>query len=80
MHNKIDQIGESLNLANLLMINYAMDEKFRLFSHQIDLVDKFASHFGSVNVHTGHEGVCRVLDGVRVANFGWIAGPRVKIY
>jgi len=57
-----------------------MDEKFRLFSHQINLVDKFASHFGSVNVHTGHEGVCRVLDGVRVANFGWIAGPRVKIY
>jgi hypothetical protein len=60
LHNKIDQIGESLNLANLLMINYAMHEKFRLFSHQIDLVDKFASHFGSVNVLTGHKGVCRV--------------------
>ena len=46
------------------MINYAMDEKFRVFSHQIYLVDKFVSHFGSVNVLTGQEGVCRVLDGV----------------
>jgi hypothetical protein len=64
LHNKIDQIGESLNLANLLMVNYAMDEKFRVFSHQIYLVDKFVSHFGSVNVLTGQEGVCRVLDGV----------------
>jgi len=66
-----------LNSTNLLVINYAMDEKHQVFSHQIDLVNKLASHFDTVTVLTEYAGVCRVLDGVRIANFGRISGPRV---
>jgi len=54
-----------------------MDEKHQVFSHQIDLVNKFASYFDSVTVLTGHVGVCRVSDNVRVINFKWVAGKRV---
>jgi glycosyltransferase involved in cell wall biosynthesis len=67
-----------LNSTNLLVINYAMDEKHQVFSHQIDLVNKLASHFDSVTVLTGHVGVCHVSDNVQVINFKWIAGKRVS--
>jgi len=66
-----------LNSTNLLVINYAMDEKHQVFSHQIDLVNKLASHFDSVTVLTGHLGVCHVSDNVQVISFKWIAGKRV---
>ena len=66
-----------MNSTNLLVINYAMDEKHQVFSHQIDLVNKLASHFDSVTVLTGHVGVCRVSDNVQVINFKWVAGKRV---
>ena len=67
-----------MNSTNLLVINYAMDEKHQVFSHQIDLVNKLASHFDSVTVLTGHVGVCRVSDNVQVVNFKWVAGKRVS--
>ncbi len=71
-------MGESLNSTNLLVINYAMDEKNQVFSHQIDLVNKLACHFDSITVLTGQVGVCRVLDNIRVVNFKWVAGKRVS--
>jgi len=55
-----------------------MDEKHQIFSHQIDLVNKLASHFSSVTVLTGHVGVCRVSENVQVVNFKWVAGKRVS--
>ena len=67
-----------MNSTNLLVINYAMDEKHQVFSHQIDLVNKLASQFDSVTVLTGHVGVCRVSDNVQVVNFKWVAGKRVS--
>ena len=67
-----------MNSTNLLVINYAMDEKHQVFSHQIDLVNKLASQFDSVTVLTGHMGVCRVSDNVQVVNFKWVAGKRVS--
>lgn len=65
-----------MNSANLLVINYAMDEKHQVFSHQIDLVNQLASHFNSVTVLTGHMGACRVSENVQVINFKWVAGKR----
>jgi glycosyltransferase involved in cell wall biosynthesis len=59
-----------------MMINYAMDENSQVFSHQIDLVNKLASHFDSVTVLTGEVGVCRVSNNVKVVNFKWVAGKR----
>lgn len=67
-----------MSSTNLLVINYAMDEKHQVFSHQIDLVNKLASQFDSVTVLTGHVGVCRVSDNVQVVNFKWVAGKRVS--
>ena len=67
-----------MNSTNLLVINYAMDEKHQVFSHQIDLVNKLASQFDSVTVLTGHVGVCRVSENVQVINFKWVAGKRVS--
>jgi len=67
-----------LNSTNLLVINYAMDEKHQVFSHQIDLVNKLASHFDSVTVLTGHVGVCRISENIQVINFKWVAGKRVS--
>ena len=67
-----------MNSTNLLVINYAMDEKHQVFSHQIDLVNKLASQFDSVTVLTGHMGACRVSENVRVVNFKWVAGKRVS--
>jgi glycosyltransferase involved in cell wall biosynthesis len=55
-----------------------MDEKSQVFSHQIDLVNKLASHFDSVTVLTGYVGVCRVSNNVKVINFKWVAGKRVS--
>ncbi len=66
-----------MNSTNLLVINYAMDEKHQVFSHQIDLVNKLASHFDSVTVLTGHVGVCRISDNVRVINFEWVEGKHI---
>jgi len=65
-----------LNSTNLLVINYAMDEKHQVFSHQIDLVNKLANQFDSVTVLTGYVGVCRVSENVQVINFEWVAGKR----
>jgi len=67
-----------LNSTNLLVINYAMDEKHQVFSHQIDLVNKLANQFDSVTVLTGHVGVCRVSENVQVINFNWVAGKRAS--
>ncbi len=64
--------------TNLLVINYAMDEKHQVFSHQIELVNKLASHFDSVIVLTGQKGICRVSNNVQVINFEWVAGKRVS--
>jgi len=67
-----------LNSTNLLVINYTMDEKHQVFSHQIDLVNKLASHFDNVTVLTGHVGVCRVSENVQVINFKWVSGKKVS--
>ncbi len=55
-----------------------MDEKSQVFSHQIELVNKLASHFNSVTVLTGHIGHCRVSNNIKVINFEWVAGKRVS--
>jgi glycosyltransferase involved in cell wall biosynthesis len=54
-----------------------MDKNSQVFSHQIDLVNKLASHFDSVTVITGEVGVCRVSNNVKVLNYKWVAGKRV---
>ena len=65
-----------MNSTNLLVINYAMDEKHQVFSHQIDLVNKLASEFDSVTVLTGYVGVCHVSDNVKVINYKWVSGKK----
>ena len=67
-----------MNLQNLLVVNYAMDERHQVFSHQIDLVNELSNHFNKVTVLTAQVGVCWVRDNVNVISFDWAEGKRTS--
>ena len=60
----------------LLLINYAMDSKHQVFSHQVDLVNKLAKRFDHVTVLTGSLGVFQVAENVNVICYRWVEGKR----
>lgn len=77
--NKISsKWGQNLQASNLLVINYAMDEKSQVFSHQIELVNQLSSKFDQITVLTAQVGVCNTEKNVKVVSFDWVEGKRVS--
>ena len=77
IHNKIiGNGGLILSRTHLLLINYAMDEKSQVFSHQIDLVNKLAEKYDQVSVLTGSIGSYKVSINVEVISYHWVQGKR----
>ena len=78
-HNKIgSKWGQNLQASNLLVINYAMDEKSQVFSHQIELVNQLSPKFDQITVLTAQVGVCNTEKNVKVISFQWVEGKRVS--
>ena len=78
-HNKISsKWGQNLQASNLLVINYAMDEKSQVFSHQIELVNQLSAKFDQITVLTAQVGVCNTEKNVKVVSFDWVEGKRVS--
>ncbi len=77
--NKIgSKWGQNLQASNLLVINYAMDEKSQVFSHQIELVNQLSVKFDQITVLTAQVGVCNTEKNVKVISFDWVEGKRVS--
>ena len=77
--NKIgSKWGQNLQASNLLVINYAMDEKSQVFSHQIELVNQLSAKFDQITVLTARIGVCNTEKNVKVISFDWVEGKRVS--
>ena len=77
--NKISsKRGQNLQATNLLVINYAMDEKSQVFSHQIELVNQLSAKFDQITVLTAQVGVCKTERNVKVISFQWVEGKRVS--
>ena len=77
--NKIgSKWGQNLQASNLLVINYAMDEKSQVFSHQIELVNQLSTKFDQITVLTARVGVCNTEKNVKVVSFDWVEGKRVS--
>ena len=77
IHNKIiGNGGLILSRTHLLIINYAMDEKSQVFSHQVNLVNKLAEKYHKVSVLTGSVGFHKVSSNVEVISFNWIQGKK----
>ena len=77
--NKISsKWGQNLQASNLLVINYAMDEKSQVFSHQIELVNQLSAKFDQITVLTAQVGVCNTEKNVKVVSFDWVEGKRVS--
>ena len=77
--NKISsKWGQNLQASNLLVINYAMDEKSQVFSHQIELVNQLSAKFDQITVLTARMGVCNTEKNVKVVSFDWVEGKRVS--
>ena len=77
--NKISsEWGLNLQASNLLVINYAMDEKSQVFSHQIELVNQLSAKFDQITVLTAQVGVCNTEKNVKVVSFDWVEGKRVS--
>lgn len=62
--------------THLLVINYAMDEKSQVFSHQVEVVNKLADKYDQVSVLTGLIGTYKVSSNVKVFSCNWIPGKR----
>ena len=67
-----------MQASNLLVINYAMDEKSQVFSHQIELVNQLSAKFDQITVLTAQVGVCNTEKNVKVISFDWVQGKRVS--
>ena len=79
IHNKIiGNGGLILSRTHLLIINYAMDEKSQVFSHQVNLVNKLAEKYQKVSVLTGSVGFHKVSSNVEVISFNWIQGKKLS--
>ena len=77
IHNKIiGNGGLILSRTHLLIINYAMDEKSQVFSHQVDLVNKLADKYELVSVLTGTLGSYRISSNVKVVSYNWVQGKK----
>ena len=77
--NKISsKWGQNLQASNLLVINYAMDEKSQVFSHQIELVNQLSAKFDQITVLTAQVGVCNTEKNVKVVSFDWVEGKRAS--
>ena len=77
--NKISsKWGQNLQASNLLVINYAMDEKSQVFSHQIELVNQLSAKFDQITVLTAQVGFCKTENNVKVISFDWVEGKRVS--
>lgn len=63
--------------THLLVINYAMDEKSQVFSHQVEIVNKLADKYDQVSVLTGLIGTYKVSSNVKVFSCNWIPGKRL---
>ena len=72
--------GLLLSQTHLLIINYAMDEKSQVFSHQVDLVNKLANKYEKVSVLTGYIGSYKVPSNVEVISFNWIQGKKFSSF
>lgn len=63
--------------TRLLVVNYAMDSKDALLSHQLEAVAALAKNFESVTVITGRVGSFDPITNVRVIDTNWVPGKRV---
>jgi len=70
--------GQNLQASNLLVINYAMDEKSQVFSHQVELVNQLSAKFDQITVLTAQVGVCNFEKNVKVISFDWVEGKKVS--
>ena len=56
----------------LVVINYSMDVDSQVFSHQIDIVNKLSSNFGTVTAITNFSSKnCQVSSNVTIKNINW---------
>lgn len=62
----------------LLIINYSMDEKHQVFSHQVEVVNYLSKHFSQVTVLTGSMGSYHVSKNVKVISYNWVEGKRLS--
>lgn len=74
MHNEPSKIDS--NLANLMVINYEMDENSQVFAHQFEVVRRLAEKFERVIVVTTKLGLGSVPANVTVIVSKWIPGQR----
>jgi glycosyltransferase involved in cell wall biosynthesis len=62
--------------GRLLVVNYALDSKDALLSHQLEAVAALAKNFNSVTVITGRVGSYDPITNVKVVNTNWEPGKR----
>ena len=61
-----------------MVINYCMDVRHPVLSHQVQAVNALASEFDQVLVLTGQLGVCEVLPNVTVMSTNWVAKQPIR--
>ena len=69
--------GQNLQRTHLLIVNYAMDEKHQVFSHQVEVVNNLAKHFDQILVLTGQVGIYSIPENVKVISYDWVEGKRI---
>jgi hypothetical protein len=62
----------------LLIINYSMDTKNSIFSHQYEAACGLMGKFSSVTVFTNQKGNCPAVPGMSVISTGWIEGQTLR--
>lgn len=68
--------GRLASKRNLLLINYATDERNQVFAHQIEVIRKFSKVFHKVYVITGSSGHISLPENVMVIESKWTQGKR----
>ena len=68
----------TIKVNKLLVINYCMDVRHPVLSHQVQAVNALASEFDQVLVLTGQLGICEVLPNVTVISTNWVAKQPIR--
>lgn len=73
---KLESGGRHASKKNLLVINYATDERNQVFAHQIEAIYRFSKLFHKVYVITASRGQVSLPDNVIVIESRWKQGKR----
>ena len=65
-------------MSHLMILNYSMDERSPVLSHQIEVVRKLSVHFERVTVITGSIGHGGCPSNVEVVSTNWFSGKHLK--